>query len=270
MAVLDIENSVTQAGGVVPDDAEFTFGPGEQDASAGSEALAAEIDYAGNGEAEDVLEWALAKFSPNIALATSFKDAVLIHMMLKIRPDVRVFALDTGRMNEETYQCAEDIRRQLKVDIEWVFPEREQVEALEREKGMFSFRQSLDNRKECCYVRKVEPLNRALTGLNAWITGIRRDQGVTRKEVRKVEIDHAHGGMVKVNPLADWDQERILNYVTENSLPYNKLFGQGYQSIGCAPCTRPVKEGDDPRSGRWWWESAEHKECGLHIPNFSI
>ncbi|MDE0837538.1 MAG: phosphoadenylyl-sulfate reductase [Kiritimatiellae bacterium] len=261
MAVHDIENEA-------PDDVEFTFGSG--DASDGGGVAGPGIDYTGSDDAEAVLEWALTKYSPNIALATSFKDAVLIHMMLKIRPDVRVFALDTGRMNEETYQCAEDIQRRLKVDIEWVFPERELVEGLERGKGMYSFRESLENRKECCYVRKVEPLKRALTGLDAWITGVRRDQGVTRKTVRKIEIDAAHGGIVKINPLADWGQDRIWAYVKEHSLPYNKLFDQGYQSIGCAPCTRPVKTGEDPRSGRWWWESAEHKECGIHIPDFSI
>ena len=269
MAIHDLETAVPDTR-PIPDDAEFTFGSDSSKDLVGSGFAEPGIDYNGNGEAEDVLAWALDKFSPRIALATSFKDAVLIHMMLKIRPDVRVFALDTGRMNEETYQCAEDIRRRLKVNIEWFFPEREQVEVLEREKGMYSFRQSLENRKDCCFIRKVEPLNRALKGLDAWITGMRRDQGVTRKSVHKIEIDRAHGDIIKINPLADWDQERIRDYVRTHSLPYNKLFEQGYQSIGCAPCTRPVKEGGDPRSGRWWWESAEQKECGIHVPDFSI
>lgn len=256
----------------IPVDSEFTFGSDENGAASGSGAgfIDSRVDYSGSDDAEEILRWALDTYNPRIALATSFKDAVLIHMLLKIRPDVRVFALDTGRMNEETYQCAEDIRRQFKINIEWVFPDRNLVEALEREKGMYSFKQSLENRKECCYIRKVEPLARALSGLDAWITGMRRDQGVTRKTVRKIEIDDTHGGIVKINPLADWGQERIWAYVKEYGLPYNRLFDQGYASIGCAPCTRPVKPGDDPRSGRWWWESAEHKECGIHVLNYSI
>lgn len=228
------------------------------------------VDYQGSGEAEDVLRWALDRFHPRIALATSFKDSVLIHMLVNIRPDVRIIALDTGRLNEETYECAEEIRRRFGVNIEWMFPEREAVQRLERDKGLYSFKQSLENRRECCFIRKVEPLNRALMGLDAWITGIRRDQGVTRKSAQKVEIDRVHGGIVKINPIADWDHDRLWDYIRKHKLPYNGLFDKGYTSIGCAPCTRAVTPGDDPRSGRWWWEMAEHKECGIHVRDWSI
>ncbi|MCE9613389.1 MAG: phosphoadenylyl-sulfate reductase [Lentisphaerae bacterium] len=228
------------------------------------------IDYHGNGEAEDVLRWALDRFSPRIALSTSFKDAVIIHMMSRIRPDFRVFALDTGRLNEETYELADEISRRYHVQIEWTFPRHEAVERLTGTKGMHSFRESVENRRECCYIRKVEPLSRALSGLDAWITGLRRDQGSTRSEIQKIERDQVHGGIIKVNPLADWDTGRMWQYIRENKIPYNRLFDKGYTSIGCAPCTRPVQPGDDPRSGRWWWELDEHKECGIHIRDWTI
>ncbi|MDA0990665.1 MAG: phosphoadenylyl-sulfate reductase [Verrucomicrobia bacterium] len=230
----------------------------------------ASVDYDGDNSAEDVLRWALDTYHPRLALATSFKDAVIIHLLSQIRSDFRVFALDTGRLNEETYECAEAIRERYGVKIEWVFPKSDAVEKLERERGVYSFRQSLENRRECCSIRKVEPLRRALQGLDAWITGLRRDQGVTRTSVKKIERDDAHGGIVKINPIADWDTSRVWDFIRQHDIPYNKLFDQGYASIGCAPCTRAIKPGDDPRSGRWWWEEPEHKECGLHIPNYSI
>lgn len=226
--------------------------------------------YHGDGTAEDVLKWALDRFHPRIAIACSFQHAVLIDMAVKIRPDVRVFSIDTGRLPEETYECARDFQRHFGIEIEWFFPKREAVESLTREKGVFSFKESLEARRECCGVRKIEPLNRALSDLNAWVTGVRRDQGVTREEVLKVEIDEAHGGIVKINPLADWSHDDIRDYVKEHRLPYNRLFELGFTSIGCACCTRAVAPGDDPRSGRWWWELPEHKECGLHVRNWSI
>jgi len=235
----------------------------------GANGAASEIDYDGDGAAEDVLRWALKKYHPRIALSTSFKDAVLVHMMSRIRPDIRIFALDTGRLNEETYTCAEEIRKRYGITIEWVFPKLEAVQKLEREKGLYSFKESLENRQECCFLRKVEPLTRALQGLDAWITGLRRDQGVSRVNAEKIEIDRVHGGIVKINPIVDWDRDRVRQYIKDHDLPYNRLFDKGYLSIGCAPCTRAVQFGDDPRSGRWWWEQEEeHKECGIH--NWSI
>jgi phosphoadenosine phosphosulfate reductase len=165
---------------------------------------------------------------------------------------------------EESFACAEAIRRQLGVRIEWFFPRHEAVEELEGEKGVFSFRDSLDNRKQCCFIRKVEPLTRALAGLDAWITGMRRDESVTRSGLAKIERDEAHGGIVKINPLADWTADDVRAYLRAHRLPYNELLDRGYPSIGCACCTRPVAPGEDVRAGRWWWEQAEHKECGLH------
>lgn len=228
------------------------------------------IDYHGTSTPQDVLAWALGRFSPNIALASSFQHAILADMVLKIDPKARIFGIDTGRLPEETYECARAIESRYKTHIEWYFPKHEAVEAMVREKGVYSFKESLANRRECCGIRKVEPLNRALSGLEAWITGIRSDQGVTREEAKMIEVDVAHGGIIKINPLAHWTQEQIWDYVKEHNLPYNRLFDRGYTSIGCEPCTRPVQKGEDPRAGRWWWENPEHKECGLHVRNWNI
>jgi phosphoadenosine phosphosulfate reductase len=222
-----------------------------------------------NESPEAVLRWALSEFHPDIALASSFgmEDIVLVAMMTDIHPDARVFALDTGRLHEETYEAAEAVRRKLGIRIEWCFPDRVAVEELERSKGLFSFRESLENRHECCRVRKVEPLSRALSGLRAWVTGQRREQAVTRRNLPVVEIDEAHGKILKLNPLAGWTEQEVSDYVRKRGLPVNRLHDIGYPSIGCAPCTRPVAPGEDPRAGRWWWERPEHKECGLHARN---
>jgi len=220
--------------------------------------------------AEDLLKWAIDAFHPDLALACSFEDIVLVHMMHRIRPDIRVFALDTGRMDEETYELAEIARQRFGIEVEWYFPKREDVEKLEREKGLFSFRTSLEARHECCRIRKVEPLSRALSGLRAWVTGLQRDQGVTRTTLQKVERDDAHGGILKLNPIADWTSEQTSDYIREHKLPCNGLYDRGYLSIGCAPCTRPVAPGEHSRAGRWWWEHPEHKECGLHVRDWNI
>jgi phosphoadenosine phosphosulfate reductase len=177
---------------------------------------------------------------------------------------VRVFAIDTGRLNEETYQVAESVSARYDIQIDWYFPERQTVENLEREKGLFSFRESLENRHECCRIRKVEPLGRALAGLSGWIVGLRREQSVTRAQLCPLEIDEAHGGIVKISPLADWSEEQVWAYAEKHALPINRLHRMGYPSIGCAPCTRAIEAGEDLRAGRWWWENPEHKECGLH------
>ena len=219
--------------------------------------------------AEEILKWALGAFGAKIALASSFQceESALIDMMHKIAgKNFRVFTLDTGRLNEETYEVMDRVRSKYKIKIESYFPLHEKVQALEREKGFFSFRESVDARKECCGIRKVEPLGRALKGLEAWITGLRRSQSVTRTDVRKIEPDAAHPGLYKLNPLADWTGEDVWGYIRKNEVPYNRLHDQGYPSIGCAPCTRAVKPGEDVRAGRWWWENPEHKECGLHLP----
>jgi phosphoadenosine phosphosulfate reductase len=219
------------------------------------------------GDPRAVLAHALGVYKDRVALASSFslEDAVLTDMMAKIRPDVRIFALDTGRLNPETYECAEAIRNKYGIRIDWHFPRHESVEQLERQKGLFSFRENVDNRKECCHIRKVEPLSRALAGLDAWVTGLRREQSVTRTDLEVLETDAAHGGIVKINPLVSWSLDDVWEYARLNKIPYNRLYDQGYTSIGCAPCTRAIKPGEDQRAGRWWWESPDHKECGLHI-----
>jgi phosphoadenosine phosphosulfate reductase len=230
------------------------------------QATASRLAGGQTGAATALLRDAVERHHPALALASSFslEDVVLIDLLMAIRPDARVFALDTGRLNPETYECAEAVRRRYGLRIEWYFPRHEAVETLERDKGLFSFRESIAARRECCFIRKVEPLQRALHGLQAWITGQRREQAVTRVTLQAIERDEAHGGIVKFNPLADWTLEQVWSYVREHKLPYNRLYDQGYVSIGCAPCTRAIAPSEDQRAGRWWWENPEHKECGLH------
>jgi len=217
--------------------------------------------------AQEVVRWALTRFGDRVALASSFgaEDVALIHMMAQVNPRARVFTLDTGRLNQETYDVMDKIREQYGVSIEVMFPKAEAVERMVREKGLNLFYHAIENRKLCCGIRKVEPLNRALASLDAWITGLRRDQVVTRTGVKKVDLDADHGGIAKINPLADWTWEQVMGYVKQHQVPYNVLHDQGYPSIGCAPCTRAIKPGEDFRAGRWWWERPEQKECGLHV-----
>jgi phosphoadenosine phosphosulfate reductase len=216
----------------------------------------------------EIVTWALARFSPRVGLACSFQaeESVLIDLMHRVRgADFRLFTLDTGRLNQETYDCMDAIRERYGVQIEVFFPEATGVEKMVRENGLNLFYNSVELRKLCCGIRKVEPLNRALKNLDAWMTGLRREQAVTRVDVRKVELDKDHGDIVKVNPLVDWSYDDVWEYIRKNNLPYNRLHKQGYPSIGCAPCTRAVKPGEDPRAGRWWWENPNTKECGLHV-----
>ncbi len=216
--------------------------------------------------AEEVLRWALGRFR-SIALASSFgaEDVVIIDMLMKIDKNARVFTLDTGRLNQETYDVMDAIRERYGISIEVYFPDKEDVEKMVREHGMNLFYKSVEYRKLCCEVRKVKPLNRALSNLDAWITGLRREQTDTRSNIMKVEIDHAHNGIVKINPLADWTWSMVWDYIKKNNVPYNKLHDKGYPSIGCEPCTRAIREGEPFRAGRWWWEDRSHKECGLHF-----
>jgi len=216
---------------------------------------------------ETVIRWALERFHPRIALASSLQaeEMVILDIAWRMNPGVRVFTLDTGRLHEETYMVMEQIREKYGIEVESYFPNREVVEALEREKGFYSFRHSVEERKYCCGIRKVEPLGRALNGLDAWVTGLRREQAVTRGTVGKVEADESHGGIIKVNPLTDWSGEQVWDYIRAHDVPYNRLHDIGFPSIGCAPCTRAVKPDEDMRAGRWWWELPESKECGLHV-----
>jgi len=216
--------------------------------------------------AAEILRTGLTAAGGPVKLACSFsvEDVVVIDLIRELGLPVGIFALDTGRLNEETYEVAEAVAERYGVRIDWYFPERAAVEKLEREKGLFSFRASLENRHECCRIRKVEPLGRALTGLAGWVTGMRREQSVTRADIAPLEIDAAHGGILKINPLVSWTESEVWAYAEKKRIPINRLHKQGYPSIGCAPCTRAIRAGEHPRAGRWWWEDPANKECGLH------
>jgi thioredoxin-dependent adenylylsulfate APS reductase len=217
---------------------------------------------------EQLLTWGLDTFAPRIALSASFgspEGLVILDLMHKLRPTAtRVFTLDTGRMFQETYDLMDRVRARYQIDVEVYFPKPEAVEAMVRQFGLNLFYDSVELRQKCCGVRKVEPLNRALSGLDAWIAGLRPEQSVTRSDVRKVEIDDAHGGRIKLNPLAGWSKDEVLAYVERYHVPINALHAKGFPSVGCLPCTRAVESGEDERAGRWWWENADTRECGIH------
>jgi len=222
--------------------------------------------------AADVISWGLARFGRKLSISSSFsiEDCVVIDLACKAARaakagDVRVFSLDTGRLPDETYLTDERVRMKYGIEIEWVFPQRDAVENLIRLKGLYSFRDSLDNRHECCGIRKVEPLGRALAGLDAWATGLRNEQSPTRTDTPAVEIDDKHGGIVKLNPIVRWSAAEVRAYADEHKVPIHPLHDRGYPSIGFAPCTRAIKPGEHPRAGRWWWEDPENNECGIHV-----
>ena len=216
--------------------------------------------------AESLLAYVAKRFGGRVALGSSFgaEDQVLADMLARVAPGVRIFTLDTGRLPQETYDLIDATRKRYGVKVEVLFPDRADVEALVGRGGVNLFYGSVENRKACCHVRKVIPLRRKLATLDVWITGLRREQSITRQEIAAVEWDEAHG-LVKVNPLTDWSAQKVWDYIRSHDVPYSALHDRGYPSIGCAPCTRPVAAGEDPRAGRWWWEEPHHKECGLHV-----
>jgi phosphoadenosine phosphosulfate reductase len=217
-----------------------------------------------------VFKAALAGFD-NIAISFSgAEDVVLIDMALKIRQDIQVFSLDTGRLHPETYRFIEQVRNHYNIPIQLLTPDRDVLDAFVAEKGLFSFYQ--DGHQACCAIRKVEPLRRHLAGLDAWITGQRKDQSLdTRSDLPEVQLDSAFSGsgqpLIKFNPLLNWSSAQVWDYIEAYQTPYNPLHAQGYISIGCEPCTRPVLPNQHERAGRWWWEEAAKKECGLHGDN---
>ena len=219
-------------------------------------------------EPEDLLCWAFERFGDRVAIITSFQvdSLVLLDMAWNINPDVRVITVDTGRLPQETYELIDKVRDKYNIKIEVRYPEAAHVEGMVRKHGMNLFRKSVPMRLLCCHFRKVIPLQNALEDLDAWITGLRRDQWATRANIRKVDLDHDHGGIVKLNPLADWSEDDVWAYIREYDVPYHPLYDQGYTSIGCVPCTRPIQPGEDNRAGRWWWETNAPKECGMHCP----
>lgn len=216
--------------------------------------------------AKDLVGWALERYGRKVALASSLsaEDMVVLHLMVELRSDARVFTLDTGRLPQETYALIDRVRERMGIRMEVFFPDAQAVEQMVNGKGLNLFYQSLENRHECCRVRKVEPLNRALGGLSAWITGLRREQAVTRCQLRKAEWDDEHGSL-KLNPIADWTHDEVWAYIRKHDVPFHPWHSKGYPSLGCLPCTRAVQPGEDIRAGRWWWERPEQKECGLHV-----
>ena len=229
---------------------------------------AGELSVEFEGEEPDaVLEWALDRFSPRIALSTAFQiDGIaLLDMAYAIDSEIRVFSVDTGRLPAETFDLIERLRERYPgLRLELLSPNAAHVSRMVGRHGPNLFRRQVEHRLLCCQIRKVQPLTRHLAGLDAWITGLRRDQWASRSDIRKVEIDHDHGAIVKLNPLAEWSEDEVWEYVRERDLPYHSLYDRGYTSIGCAPCTRAVAPGEAARAGRWWWEENAPKECGIH------
>ncbi|MCF7821563.1 MAG: phosphoadenylyl-sulfate reductase [Mariprofundaceae bacterium] len=218
---------------------------------------------------DQTIEWlkqAEQAFAPDLVFACSFgaEDVVLFDLIAGHAPLIRIVTLDTGRLPQQTYDLMDACREKYDMHIEVYFPDASDVEEMVREKGLNLFYHSLENRKLCCEIRKVRPLKRALKGAKAWVTGLRREQAASRTEMQPIEDDPAFG-IRKFNPLIEWSEKDVWNYIRSNEVPYNKLHDQFYPSIGCAPCTRSVAVGEDPRSGRWWWENEDVvPECGLH------
>jgi len=224
--------------------------------------MAAELAGA---EPQAILSWAAEKFSGRIALASSLgiEDQAVTAMIARAKLPIAVFTLDTGRLFPETYDLLGETSRRYGLPIRVLFPDAGEVEQMVELHGVNLFRDGVTERKRCCEVRKLRPLRRALDGLDAWVCGLRQGQSAARAGIDVVEWDEANG-LIKVNPLASWDGDRVREYVAENDVPYNPLHDQGFPSVGCAPCTRAIEPGEDERAGRWWWETEGHRECGLH------
>ncbi|WP_373187135.1 phosphoadenylyl-sulfate reductase [Halopseudomonas sp.] len=230
------------------------------------EKLAAE--YAGKSP-QQILQLAYDNFDDLWLSFSGADDIVVLDMAWKINPDVRVFTLDTGRLHPETYRFLEQVRKHYGIQIEVLSPDHQALEAYVKEKGLFDFYES--GHGECCGIRKIAPLRRKLSGVEAWITGQRKDQSPTRTNVPVVEVDGGFStperSLIKFNPLANYTSEDVWNYIRMLEIPYNSLHERGFVSIGCEPCTRPVLPNQHEREGRWWWEEATQKECGLHGGN---
>lgn len=214
---------------------------------------------------EEALSWFLSEFVGKIAFSTSLgaEDQVITHMLAGLKQPVKIFTLDTGRFFQETYDILDITRKKYGMPIEVHFPDAARVEEMVNAKGINLFYESVENRRLCCHIRKIEPLHRALEGMEVWITGLRQEQSVTRSGASMVEWD-ASQSILKLNPLIHWSHKTLWQYIHVNNIPVNELHSQGFPSIGCMPCTRAVQPGEDVRAGRWWWELPQNKECGLH------
>lgn len=218
-----------------------------------------------NSTAAEVLDFFLKNYKEKITFSSSLgaEDQMITQMIVAIDPTANIFTLDTGRLFPEAYELIEKTNSRYHIKMQTYFPASKQVERMVNEKGVNLFYESIENRKLCCNIRKIKPLLRALEGYDIWITGLRKDQSVTRNNNQLVEYDE-HNKIVKLNPLINWSEKEVWDYIHANNIPYNPLHDQGFLSIGCQPCTRAVEDGEDVRAGRWWWELPEHKECGLH------
>ena len=213
----------------------------------------------------EILGFFLKQFSGKVALSTSLglEDQVLTKMVASIDSSTKIFTLDTGRLFPETYDLIDRTSKKYGISIDVYFPNTEEIEEMVNTKGINLFYDSIENRKLCCNLRKLVPLARAMNGLEGWITGLRRDQSVTRKEMQLIEWDE-NNNMLKINPLINWTVNDVMGYIEAKGIPYNSLHDKGFASIGCQPCTRAIEPDEDIRAGRWWWEDPESKECGLH------
>ena len=215
--------------------------------------------------AQELLSGFLSEFKGKIALSSSLgiEDQLLTHLVCNIDPSAKIFTLDTGRLFPETYDLIHRTNNKYGIRMQVYFPEAAQVEEMVNTKGINLFYESIENRKECCIIRKMVPLKRAFVGLQVWICGLRREQSVTRKDIQPIEWDQDNG-IIKLNPLIEWTETQVWDYIKANKIPYNPLHDKGFPSIGCQPCTRAIMKGEDIRAGRWWWENPDTKECGLH------
>lgn len=218
-----------------------------------------------DASAEEVVGYFLEAYQGRIALSSSLsiEDQALTDMIVRRDKRARIFTLDTGRLFPETYLLIDKTNMTYGITLEVFFPDYREVQRMVREEGINLFFNSIESRHRCCQIRKLEPLSRAFQGLDAWICGLRREQSITRKDMQVVEWDKIHQ-LIKVNPLISWTEQQVWDYVKSHHVPYNKLHNKGYPSIGCEPCTRAIQPGEDVRAGRWWWESPDHRECGLH------
>jgi phosphoadenosine phosphosulfate reductase len=227
-----------------------------------------EDDLMADQGAQEILTWGVKNFHPKLALSASFggiEGMVILDMMQKIEPESRVFVLDTGRLPQATHDLIDRVRDRYGVAVEVILPNAQLVQETVAERGVNFFYESIEDRKSCCRMRKVLPLRAYLGGLDAYVSGLRRDQNLNRANTRKVEFDASAGGIVKLNPLADWSHDQVEDYVRAHEVPVNRLHAEGYPSVGCEPCSRAIRAGDDPRAGRWWWENDDTKECGIHV-----
>lgn len=222
-------------------------------------------DKLASNSPEEIIQFFAGEFPGKIKFASSLglEDQVITHMISSTKADIGIFTLDTGRMFQETYNLVDRTREKYGISIEIVFPDRTAIEKMVTEYGANLFYESTDNRKLCCKMRKTEPSKRIFSELNGWITGLRREQSVSRLQLETVEWDEENS-LIKINPLSSWDLDHVWAYILKNNIPYNPLHDKGFPSIGCLPCTRAVKSGENIRSGRWWWEDPDKKECGLH------